>query len=152
MGALEIVEVLTRELMLFAAVGLLIGGIDDLALDVLFFVRRAWGRFGVHLPPADLSAVPTSRIALFVPTWREAAVIGPMLRTLLARLAGDFTVYVAVYANDAETASAVAAVAAIGCGARCWRAMRRTPRGRGTWCCTMPRMWCIPTSCACSMR
>ena len=101
-----------RELMLFAAVGLLIGGIDDLALDALFLARRAGGRRGVRLAVADLPASPPDRVAIFVPTWREEAVIGPMLRTLLARLEGRFTVYVATYADDRATAAIVAAVAA----------------------------------------
>ena len=112
-GSLALLEVVTRELMLFAAVGLLLGGIDDLAVDLLFFARRAWRGFGVSLSLADLPAVPASRAAIFVPAWDEAAVIGPMLRTLLARLHGDYAVYVAVYANDRPTTEAVAAVARI---------------------------------------
>lgn len=111
MGTLDWLEVATRELMLFAAVGLLFGGVDDLALDVLFFARRAWGRFGVRLSPSDLPPVPRHRVAIFVPTWREERVIGSMLRTLLLRLQGPFTVYVAVYGNDDATAAVVADVA-----------------------------------------
>lgn len=109
-GSLWVLEIVTRELMLFAAVGLLIGGIDDLAIDLLFFARRAWRGFGVGLSRGDLPGQPTSRIAIFVPTWRESAVIGPMLRTLLARLNGDYTVYVVAYANDPATIDAIRAV------------------------------------------
>ena len=111
MGVLESLAVAARELMLFAAVGLLIGGLDDLLLDTLFFARRIWGRFGVRLTGDELPPVPRSRIAIFVPTWREHKVIGPMLRTLLTRLSGDYTVYVAVYVNDTQTAAAVQAIA-----------------------------------------
>lgn len=111
MVLLEEAEIAARELMLFAAVGLAIGGIDDLLLDILFFVRRAWGRPGVRLAAGDLRTVPAHRIAIFVPTWREERVIGPMLRTLLGRLQGAFTVYVAVYADDAATAAVVATAA-----------------------------------------
>lgn len=113
MGSLGLLEIVARELMLFAAVGLLIGGIDDLLVDLLFFARRAWRGFGVSLPLDDLPAMPGSRVAIFVPAWAEAAVIGPMLRTLLARLDGDYRVYVAVYANDRPTARAVATVAGL---------------------------------------
>lgn len=112
-GSLELLEVVTRELMLFASVGLLIGGIDDLAVDILFFARRAWRGFGVRLLRDDLPAFPASRAAIFVPAWQEAAVIGPMLRTLTARLHGDYTVYVVAYANDAATIEAVRDVVAI---------------------------------------
>ncbi len=58
MGSLGLLEIVTRELMLFAAVGLLIGGIDDLLVDLLFFARRAWRGFGVSLSLDDLPAVP----------------------------------------------------------------------------------------------
>jgi adsorption protein B len=110
-GSLWLLEVTTRELMLFAAVGLLIGGIDDLAVDLLFFARRAWRGFGVPVALGDLAEVPDSRVAIFVPAWREEAVIGAMLRTLLARLSGDYTVYVVAYCNDRATMMAVDAVA-----------------------------------------
>lgn len=110
-GSLELLEVVTRELMLFAAVGLLIGGIDDIAVDLLFFARRAWRGFGVGLAHEDLPAAPASRMAIFVPAWQEAAVIGPMLRTLLARLGGDYTVYAVAYANDPATIGAIQDVA-----------------------------------------
>lgn len=106
-GSLELLEVATRELMLFAAVGLLVGGLDDLLVDLLFLVRRAWRGAGVSLSLAGLPEVPASRAAILVPTWQEATVIGGMLHTLLDRLAGDFTVYVVAYANDLDTIAAV---------------------------------------------
>ena len=111
MGSLELLEVVTRELMLFAAIGLLIGGVDDLAVDLLFLTRRAWRRFGVSVDLANLPPVPASRAAILVPAWQEAEVIEPMLRTLLARLSGDYTVYVAAYANDPATIESVVGVA-----------------------------------------
>ena len=107
LGALALLDAVARELMLFAGVGLLIGGLDDLLLDLLFVIRRASGATHVRLSSGDLPAIPASRFAIFVPTWREAAVIGPMLSTLLDRLTGEFTVYVAAYANDAETIAAI---------------------------------------------
>nr|WP_174279425.1 glycosyl transferase family protein [Sphingomonas bacterium] len=111
MQALAGLEVAARELMLFAAVGLLVGGVDDLLLDLLFLIRRLLGLRGVRLTDAALPATPRCRVAIFVPTWRERHVIEPMLRTLLARVVGDYRVFVAVYQNDPDTAAAVRAVA-----------------------------------------
>ena len=85
---LPLLEVATRELMLFAAAGLLVGGLDDLLVDGLFFTRRAWGHAGPRLDTGDLPIRPTKPVAIFVPTWREQRVIAPMLRTRLARLEG----------------------------------------------------------------
>ncbi|HEU0045339.1 glycosyl transferase family protein [Sphingomonas sp.] len=110
MGALELWDALARELMLFAAVGLLIGGIDDLAMDLLYWSDRLL-RPRRRLTIATLPPVAPMRFAVFVPAWDEAAVIGPMLRTALDRFAAaDCRIYVGVYPNDWETQVAVAAV------------------------------------------
>ncbi|WP_326524967.1 glycosyl transferase family protein [Sphingomonas sp.] len=103
----------THELMLFAAVGLLIGGVDELLVDCIYLWRRIQARRRGQtrlslgdLPPADM------RFAIFVPAWDEADVIGPMLSTLGARLgAPDLAVFVGTYPNDPATIDAVAQVA-----------------------------------------
>ncbi|WP_425228591.1 glycosyl transferase family protein [Sphingomonas sp.] len=111
MGAVGIVDAVARELMLFAGVGLLIGGIDELAVDACFAAIRLI-RPRRRLTLATLPIAPPTRFAVFVPAWDEAAVIGPMLRTAAARFAGeDVRFYVGVYPNDAATAAAVTAVA-----------------------------------------
>jgi bacteriophage N4 adsorption protein B len=119
MGALLwLLDVGVRELTLFAAVGLFIGGIDDLAVDLIWIGRSCWRRLTVYrrharstvqtLPPP---ASP-GRIAIFVGAWDESAVIGEMLRTALGRFDhGDFRIYVGVYPNDPATIAAVAGVA-----------------------------------------
>ena len=106
----------TRELTLFAAIGLLIGGIDDLAVDLLWLGRVAWRRLTVYRRHARATAATLAppdrpgRIAIFVPAWRESAVIGAMLATALARIRhDDFRIYVGTYPNDPETAAAVRA-------------------------------------------
>jgi adsorption protein B len=66
-----------RELGLFAAVGLAIGGIDDLAGDLLWIGRSLWRRIAVYsrFTRAKVASLPApatpGRIALFVPAWRE---------------------------------------------------------------------------------
>lgn len=100
--------------MIFAAVGLLIGGIDDLAVDAVYLVRFCWRRLRGHRD-LTLAEVPptTRRFAVFIPAWREADVIGPMLRTTLARFATTGTrIYVGLYPNDRATIDVVLNVGA----------------------------------------
>ncbi len=105
-----IVDAIAREAMLFAAIGFLIGGIDDLLVDCIYLWTRLRG-----LVRADPSrAIPPSadRIAVFVAAWQEAEVIGPMLRAALERFgAGNYRLYVGTYPNDPATVREVAAVA-----------------------------------------
>jgi adsorption protein B len=136
-----------RELTLFAAIGMLLGGLDDLAVDLLW-LGRAWHRQRIrhrrplHPTMAELApAQSAGRLAIFVPAWCESEVIGAMLRATLGRLRyGDYRIYVGTYANDPATVAAVRAVndprvrlvesSVAGptnkaeCLNRCWRAMR----------------------------
>lgn len=105
------------ELTLFAAVGFLIGGLDDLAVDAIWTVRGLWRKFAVyrHHPLADVATLRApaapGRIAVFIPAWDESAVIGAMLRHALTNLDhGDYRLYVGCYPNDQDTIAAVAAV------------------------------------------
>lgn len=107
-----------HELVLFAAVFFLIGGLDDLLVDLVWLVNRWWRRLFVynrHLR-ADLTTLaPPEKpgwIAVFIPAWHEADVIGPMLQTALSRFGrGDYTLYVGTYPNDSDTIDIVAAIA-----------------------------------------
>lgn len=101
------------ELTLFAAVGFLVGGIDDLLVDLAWIWNRlrhgSTRRAIISLP---LSEAPP-RLALFVPAWEEAGVIGAMLSTALARIAyANYQIYVGCYPNDPATIAVVSAVAA----------------------------------------
>ncbi|MBA4773871.1 MAG: glycosyl transferase family protein [Sphingomonas sp.] len=113
-GLVTVLEGVARETMLFAAIGFLIGGIDDLAVDFIYLLRRGWRRApALRARDATSSAPPAPRLAVFVPAWDEAAVIGPMLTTALARFDyPDYRIYVGAYSNDRATIDAVAAIAA----------------------------------------
>jgi bacteriophage N4 adsorption protein B len=108
--ALAIIDFVLREMLLLACVGLVIGGIDDLLLDLVFWFSRPRGRAA---PTIDrLPAGAAGRLAMFVPAWDEGAVIGAMLATALDRLAReDVRLYVGVYPNDPATIDAVARIA-----------------------------------------
>ena len=111
---LSIVDVLTREAMLFAAAGFLIGGLDDLLVDLFYLHHRIVRGAGRRLHPTQLTQpVRPGRIAVFVPAWDEADVIGAMLASALAGIDhADYAIYVGVYPNDAATIAAVSRIAA----------------------------------------
>ena len=111
-GIVAGLDSVAREAMLFAGAGFLVGGIDDLAIDLLYLARGGWRRGVAAAPDLSAEAAPSLPIAIFVPAWDEAAVIGAMLTTALARLEHpDYRIYVGTYPNDRATIDAVAAVA-----------------------------------------
>jgi adsorption protein B len=98
-------EAVSRELALLACVGFLIGGADDLLLDIVYWWR---GRHPTRMP--DIVA-PPRRLAIFLPAWDEASVIDRMLASTFSRLNyHDYRIYVGVYPNDRATMRAVASV------------------------------------------
>ena len=109
--AIGVLDGVLHEVVLFAAFGFLIGGADDLATDLVHFGRRLRPR------RKAAGAIPSGaytpgRLAVFVPAWDEAAVIGLMLRSALARFDHpDYRIYAGTYPNDPATVSAVQAVA-----------------------------------------
>ena len=108
---------LTAELALFAAAGFFLFAIDDLAVDILYFLRSGWRTLGVYsrFPRAfagTLSApIRPGWFAVFIPAWDEAAVIAPMLRATLARFDhDDYRLFVGHYRNDPATQAAIDSV------------------------------------------
>lgn len=106
-------DVAAREATLFAAIFFLAGGLDDLLVDILYAIR--WGKRALR-PRSRVAlpiAAPPVPLAVFIAAWDEAAVIGNMLRTALARFDyPDYRLYVGAYPNDPATIAAVAEVAA----------------------------------------
>lgn len=112
-GVVAAIDAVARELMLFAAAGFLLGGIDDLLVDVVWLAGRVRTRFlpGPRLDDLAQPATPL-RFAVFVATWREERVIGPMLRAALRAIDHpDYRIYVATYPNDDATIAAAQEVA-----------------------------------------
>ncbi|WP_294120760.1 glycosyl transferase family protein [Sphingomonas sp.] len=108
---------LTAELALFAAVGFLLFAIDDLAVDLIYFVRRSWRALAIYsrFPKMSANALPTPMrpgwMAVLIPAWDEASVIAPMLRSTLARFDhGEYWLFVGHYRNDPATQAAIDSV------------------------------------------
>lgn len=113
----DVLVAISHELALFAAVGFLIGGAGDLALDLIWLGRSLGRRVTVyrhHHRATVATLVPPAhpgRIVIFVAAWDEAAVIGAMLARARSALGtSDWRVYVGTYPNDPATVLAVTAL------------------------------------------
>jgi adsorption protein B len=105
------------ELALFAGIGFLLFAANDLAVDLIYFIRRLWRSATVYrrFPRAFASGFPKSPkaglMAVFVPAWDESAVIASMLNAALKRIDyPNFVIFVGHYRNDPATAAAIASV------------------------------------------
>lgn len=106
-----------KQLLLLAALGIVVSCADDLFVDLTYGAGRFWRWLTVysrHAPmrAADLGAVRPGFMAILVPAWDEADVIADMLRASLRRLEyPNYRLFVGVYPNDPATRHAVACVA-----------------------------------------
>ena len=105
------------ELALFAGAGFLLFAINDLAVDAIYFARRAWRAATVYSRHQRAYASyfifrkNPAFLAILVPAWDEATVIAPMLQAALERLDYDnYRIFVGHYRNDPATAAAIASV------------------------------------------
>lgn len=93
------------------AVLLVISGMDDVSVDLMYWFNRI--RYRKSLP--DLSRVnmaPESSIALVICAWKEYKVIGRTLTYALSRLKYEnYTIFVGVYPNDTKTLEVVKRIA-----------------------------------------
>ena len=108
---------LTAELALFAAGGFLLFAIDDLAVDLIYFMRHGWRAAMIYsrYPRMFAGDVPSPMrpgwVAVLIPAWDEANVIAPMLRATLERFgASDYLLFVGHYRNDPGTRAAILSV------------------------------------------
>ena len=117
MTAADLVARVAAELALFAGVGFLAFGLNDLAVDVIYFARRAWRALTVYRRHRRAYASyyvfnkDPGFMAILVPAWDESAVIASMLKATLKRLDyDDYRIFVGYYRNDPATAAAIASV------------------------------------------
>jgi adsorption protein B len=108
---------LTAELALVAAAGFFLFAIDDLAVDLIYFLRRGSRSAAVYsrFPRAFAGTLPAPMrpgwMAVFIPAWDEGAVIAPMLRATLKRFElDDYRLFVGHYRNDPATQAAIDSV------------------------------------------
>lgn len=114
------IELAQRELLLFSAVWLLIGALDDLCIDLIWIGRRIYRNRAYYRSQRPLRTyeLPASGqpglLAIFIPAWGEAAVIGQMLahcsRTWSASRC-PHRIYVGCYPNDNASVAEIVAAA-----------------------------------------
>ena len=108
-----LVEMDSHELMLFASIGILLIGFDDLLFDILWIVTRRGRAAPAFLHDMRRSEQVEGALAVFVPAWDESDVLPTMIaRTLSAWQGEDFRVYLGCYPNDALTLFAVSPLVA----------------------------------------
>jgi bacteriophage N4 adsorption protein B len=91
------------------AIIILVSGLDDLALDAIYLWAWATRRLPA-IPAVSISDVRVSEktIAIFVPLWREHAVIAGMVEHNIAAINyGDYHFFIGAYPNDDPTLDAV---------------------------------------------
>ncbi|WP_428683987.1 glycosyl transferase family protein [Sphingopyxis sp.] len=99
------------ELMLFASVGILLIGIDDLLFDLLWLSDR-WRNRGRGTAPFACQPVDGT-LAVFIPAWDEERVLATTLTRMLAAWHGeDVRLYVGCYPNDIGTLLSVSPLVA----------------------------------------
>jgi bacteriophage N4 adsorption protein B len=87
---------------------ILVSGLDDLLVDTLYWVRRAWRRLVVYtrherLDPRALLAPAEQPLAIMVPAWHETGVIGRMAALAATTLDYEnYHVFVGTYPNDLD--------------------------------------------------
>jgi adsorption protein B len=87
------------------AVTLLLSGMDDL-IPLAILLRRYWRNGRRPIEPSGLvqANLPESKIAIFVPCWKESGVIGNMVRhNLTAIRYRNFDIFLGAYPNDEPT-------------------------------------------------
>jgi bacteriophage N4 adsorption protein B len=115
---IHIVAFVDRELILFSAIGFLIGGMDELIVDLIWLARNFWRRkfvYSAHSRVDSNTILPARQpgsLAIFVPAWDEADVIAQMLSAATTRYGdANYMIFVGCYRNDSATIIAVKSVA-----------------------------------------
>ncbi|WP_338445443.1 glycosyl transferase family protein [Pelagerythrobacter marensis] len=113
----EWLVLMERELLIFAGVFFLAGAVDEFAVDLAWIWLRATGRGRARLHDSEPAGRTgrgrlSGRAAVFIPAWREDAVIGTTVRHMLGAWSDpDLRIYVGCYRNDPSTVAAAAAAA-----------------------------------------
>lgn len=94
--------------MLFASIGILLFGIDDLLFDALWLMTHSSVR-----PKPRCSLELQGKFAIFLPAWHEDAVLPVTLTRALAAWEGEnFRIYIGCYPNDTATILAISPLVA----------------------------------------
>jgi adsorption protein B len=102
-----------RALTYVIAIAMVLNLLDDLFIDLNYFLRGLYRRSRRRLTRAELVAGRQQRIAIMVPAWREADVIAEMLEHNLSSIDYDtarYMIFCGTYQNDPGTQACVDSV------------------------------------------
>ena len=104
----ELLRLLQHELLLLCVVFFALGALDDLGFDVAYIALRLRGKIKSAQPVPKLSSgSERQKLAIFVPAWQEAEVIGPTVSRMQAVWGDDhYCIYIGCYHNDRDTIDA----------------------------------------------
>jgi adsorption protein B len=91
------------------AVVILVSSLDDLIIDIAYWVRRLWRALTIYrvhdrLDPNALYQPTEKPLALMIPAWHETGVIGKMAELAATTLDYEnYHVFVGTYPNDPDT-------------------------------------------------
>jgi adsorption protein B len=106
LGIWQWLALFQHELLLFAGVFFLIGALDDILVDGIWIWLKLTGRAPTRsIDRQHFATRPLDGpVAVFVPAWNEASVIGDTIRHMLAVWPqDDLRLYVGCYCNDPDT-------------------------------------------------
>lgn len=102
-----------KVIVVIVATVIFISGLDDLFIDVTYWVRRLWRALTVYsnhkrMDSRALYAAEEKPFAIMVPAWQEHGVIGRMAELAATTLDYEnYHIFVGTYPNDPETQSDV---------------------------------------------
>lgn len=91
------------------AIAMLVSGLDDFFIDVVYWLRSAWRRLTVYRQHDRLNYLALYEreeqpLAIMVPAWHETGVIGQMAELAATRLDYEnYQIFVGTYPNDPDT-------------------------------------------------
>lgn len=94
---------------LFLLVVLFVFGLDDLFIDVYYWLRKLRRKRTIytqfkHADPRDLFVPKQKPIAILIPAWQEVGVVGPMADAAVKALDYEnYQIFVGTYPNDPAT-------------------------------------------------
>jgi bacteriophage N4 adsorption protein B len=108
-----------KYIVIVVAIFITFSGLDDLLIDLVYWIRWVWRRFTVYKrhPRAGqdlLFSVPEKPLAIMIPAWHETGVIGSMADAAARTLDYEnYHIFVGTYPNDPETQRDVDEVCAL---------------------------------------
>ncbi len=95
-------------LLYLGGIVILVSSIDDFFIDICFWFNKLRNRLrgirGTSREPFELDEIPQLPIAIMVPAWQEAPVVGKMAELAANRFQYEhFHVFIGTYPNDPDT-------------------------------------------------